>query len=248
METINTLQGLEKSAENPQANLNKQPAVKMANLEGGQRKPKIKWDQSKGMKFGRMTVIDFVGKIKQNNRVRCQCDCGTVKEVWSANLTSGDTVSCGCFQKENVARYAKKHGRSNSPEYRTWLSIKRRCFAPLDVNYYKYGGRGITMCDSWRNSFEQFYKDMGDRPIGGSIDRINNSLGYCHENCRWASNTQQQRNRSNNHCITLNGDKKCISEWAEFSSIKKHVILSRLRDGWSEKDSLLTPVKIYSKT
>lgn len=116
----------------------------------------------------------------------CQCECGTKKDVRHSHLVSGSTHSCGCSWTT--------HGMSRSKEYKIWDSMVRRCHNPSHKAFPDYGGRGITVCEKWR-SFDGFFEDMGLKPAGMSIERINNSLGYSKENCKWATIVEQSRNR-----------------------------------------------------
>jgi hypothetical protein len=153
-----------------------------------------------GQTFGRLTVVAQVDSDSRGQaRWRCSCLCGTPSViVQAANLRSGNTTSCGCWRRERTSTIASEsnvtHGMTHTPEYRTWLAVKARCCNPRSANWAYYGGRGITICDQWRNSFSAFLADMGPRPDGFSIDRINNDLGYSPENCRWATWSQQSHN------------------------------------------------------
>ena len=107
----------------------------------------------------------------------------------------------------------KKHGKSNTSAYRSWNCMKERCNNPNSSNYRNYGGRGIKICERWLNSFENFYEDMGDRPLNMTLDRIDNNKNYYKENCKWSTNKQQFRNKTNSRFIEFNGEKACLAEF-----------------------------------
>jgi hypothetical protein len=153
-----------------------------------------------GKKFGRLTVIGPSVAIKQKSKtVLCQCECGAQCVVIPYQLQSGHVRSCGCLKLEiNTAQARRlfiKHGKKWSLEYKAWEGIKQRCFNPNSSGWHKYGSRGITVCQDWLK-FENFYKDMGDKPSKKhSIERINNDKGYSKENCKWALPVEQARNK-----------------------------------------------------
>jgi len=158
-----------------------------------------------GVKFGELTVLYMdtiqtnIGKYKRPRWV-CQCSCGVVKSICGSDLRSGNTNSCGCKHYTKVT----KHNLCQSVEYKTWRSIKTRCLNPNFDQYDDYGGRGITVCDEWIDSFETFLKDMGSRPSNKhSIDRIDNDKNYCKENCRWVTRKEQCRNKRTNRINSI---------------------------------------------
>lgn len=155
-----------------------------------------------GMQFDRLKVIGF-SSIRYNKCYwECLCVCGNITEVSSSKLIHGITKSCGCLAKE-IARALRisetKHGHTKNKKatktYSTWRSMWGRCLNPKHVDYARYGAKGITLCERWLK-FENFLLDMSERPSGTTIDRIDNSLGYQLNNCRWASPTQQSRNQT----------------------------------------------------
>lgn len=151
-----------------------------------------------GRRFGRLIVAERMSRINRGTRWDCLCDCGKHITVYAHNLASGCTSSCGCLQREaRAARATHGQYRNNSvsPEIKAWEKMRERCLNPKDISYKNYGGRGITVCKRWL-SFDNFLSDMGKRPSPKhSLDRINNDGIYEPSNCRWATRTEQNRNR-----------------------------------------------------
>jgi hypothetical protein len=194
-------------------------------------------------RFGRLRVL----RRDQRERPRlywdCLCDCGTRTSVRAAHLRYGLIRSCGCFGRERVGDTHRTHGMSKSPEYRTWAEIKKRCYNPMQKSYARYGGRGITMCDRWRDSFETFYADVGPRPSPRhSIDRMDNTGHYTPENCRWATVIQQANNKRSNRSLTLQGITRNVTQWAAVTGLQPSAIWHRLARGWSDERTLTEPL------
>ena len=135
------------------------------------------------------------------------------------------------------------HGMTKTPEYRSWHRMKQRCFNPNEKRYSDYGGRGITVCDRWKNSFEDFFADMECRPSPKhSLDRIDNNSDYSAENCKWSTSRDQANNRRSNHLITIGCVTLTISQWSEEMGFERSVIKGRLRSGWSELEAVTTAI------
>lgn len=188
-----------------------------------------------GLKFGKLTVIERAECKNARTYWRCKCECGNEKIVQGCNLKSGHTKSCGCTVIENPPR--KSHGRAGTDIYKTWLHIKQRCYDEKTEQYKNYGGRGITVCDRWRDDFQAFYDDISKLPHFGekgySLDRIDNNGNYEPNNVRWATAKEQANNRRTNHLITYNGKTQTIAQWADETGINKYTIRTRLSRGWS---------------
>lgn len=197
-----------------------------------------------GLTFGRLTILGYVGSNGNNSQWLCQCNCeNKTYKVVPANQLKGNK-SCGCISKE-ISENSKKFG-VNHPLYSIWLGIKQRCFNPKAKHYLRYGGRGITVCNKWVNSFESFVKDVGPRPtLEHSLDRYTDQNGnYEPGNTRWATKKEQSRNMSNNHLITHNNKTQCISAWAEELNMRPDVLQHRVYTlGWSWAKALDTSVK-----
>jgi hypothetical protein len=188
-----------------------------------------------GTKFGKLMVICDAGSGKRRKTyLWVVCECGSkIRRVRKDHLTSGKAIGCGC------TRGVRTHNMSKSVEYKTYKRIITRCYNTKNKRYHDYGGRGITVCDRWLESFENFYEDMGDRPSKDhSIDRINNNKGYSKDNCRWVTNKIQSRNKRNTVYITIDGKTLSISDWVDIVGTAKCTIYTRLRRGWSEYEAV----------
>jgi len=179
-----------------------------------------------GKKFGFITVLGHSNiRIKHRLLWNCKCVCGKIIKRIRGVLNV--IQSCGCMKAYIQSKKGTRHGMHGSRTYTTWQSIKTRCSCRSYPSYYRYGGRGIFVCDRWLHSFENFLKDMGERPEGCSIERIDNDRHYEPGNCRW---------------VTRKGETKCLSDWAEHVGIKRETVKARIKYGWSIEEALSTPI------
>lgn len=193
-----------------------------------------------GEKFGRWTTVERVGK----QRFRCQCECGAYGEVSTGNLTSGVSGGCvDCGRRTGKDNPLYKHGRSKSAEYRTLKAAIQRCYNEHDVQYANYGGRGIFVCDEWRGEggFERFFADMGPRPRGRTLDRIDNDGPYAPWNCRWATRRQQARNTRRSRLIPLGGELLTQEEAGARLGITRQAVQQRIATGWTPIEAATVP-------
>ena len=195
--------------------------------------------------FGRWTVLHFAGyDIKNHFAIwMCQCHCGTLRPVFASMLINGTSQSCGCLKKERLAVRMTTHGKYKTPERSIWNSMIQRCHNPNDKAYKNYGGRGITVCDRWRDSFEAFYTDMGPRPAPRlTLERLENDGPYCKENCAWKTYAVQRRNTRANRILIYKGVSKCATDWAILLHMNRDTFFKRLRDEWTIDEIIETPV------
>jgi len=203
-----------------------------------------------GQKFGRLMALEMVPRGPEDRHTKwlCQCECGKIIQTRINSLRSGNTKSCGCYfmdyARKRGAELGATHGLSKHPLFDIWNSMRTRCTRPNDVRYKDYGGRGIYVCERWLESPQHFFDDMGDRPEGGTLDRINNDGPYSPENCRWVSQKVQARNKRSNHLLEFNGSTKPLIDWATELGFSPETIHRRLRVGWSVEKTLSTPVDI----
>lgn len=203
---------------------------------------------SAGARFGFYTVVEKLPHDSRNHTLwLCKCDCGTTKQVIDTTLKRTRAPNCGCQTKRLLHERHITHGRSKTLVYKAWAAMKERCLNPANIHFESYGGRGITVCERWRNSFADFIADMGERMSGCTLERIDNNGNYEPGNCKWATRREQQRNRRCNRILVVNGTAKCISAWAEEMGVTFSVISNRLSYGWSDEEAVLTPVRFRTK-
>lgn len=202
----------------------------------------MKFQDLTGARFNRLSVSSRAENIGGKVAWVCKCDCGASSIVMSANLRKGHSQSCGCLQKERTSQAQKKHGKASSAIYRIWRNMLTRCQNKNVRSFADYGARGIAVCERWQK-FENFYADMGDAPIGKTLDRVNVNGDYEPANCKWASLVEQQSNTRRNRYLTLNGRTQTISAWARETGINSGRIWLRLSAGWTVESALTTPVR-----
>lgn len=201
-----------------------------------------------GQRFSRLTVIRRVEGVKGPALWLCVCDCGKETTAYGSDLRHGKKKSCGCLNIEKSALQARlniRHGMQPYRLYYIWRSIKSRVLNKNHKSYGSYGGRGIEVCEEWRDSFETFrdwalangYNDTL------TIDRIDVNGNYEPSNCRWSTPKEQQNNKRSNHPITFNGETHTISEWSEIIGINKGTLGDRISNGWTIERALTEPVK-----
>lgn len=205
-----------------------------------------------GRRYGSLTALSRGPDLYGNCPAwHCQCDCGASKLVSRSNLTSGSTKSCGCKKLAMTTAAVTKHGgtrrrgkKTYTPEYQAWASMKARCTSPTNEAWKWYGARGIKVCDSWLESFENFLRDMGRRPsLAHSLDRKDSNGNYEPNNCRWATIAQQHSNRTDNVIIEAFGKKFHLAEWARQTGIHQAVIGRRLKKGWHPERAISQPLQ-----
>lgn len=204
-------------------------------------------DELEGHRFGRLEVQALSGIVVTPGGTRrtawlCRCDCGAEAIVRGLDLKQGKVMSCGCYRDETTARRRRTHGHTAghkfTGEYSSWWGAKRRCGDPADERYQNYGGRGITMSARWSSSFEAFLEDMGPRPAGASLDRIDNNGPYAPGNCRWATRQQQNSNQRTNRHVEFAGERMTVAEASRRAGIRAYLVYGRLNNGWSVERAL----------
>jgi hypothetical protein len=204
-----------------------------------------------GRAFHSWTVVEFshIGKHGEA-RWKCRCHCGAERMIDASDLLRGTSKCCGCNRPEIARKNQKscyKHGHARdgkvTPTFKAWASMIQRCYTKTDARYRLYGAKGVAVCERWRESFETFLEDMGERPTDKhSLDRFPDPFGnYEPGNCRWATTTQQNRNKRTTRWITCRGETLCLADWAERTGVPVTTILGRLTRGWEVETALYTP-------
>ena len=205
-------------------------------------------DIKSGERFSRLTIIMEVEPKNNHRHFLCLCDCGNQKVIDIAKLRNGHTKSCGCLSIESTVQRSVKHKLYSHPLYRVWNSMKQRCSNSNVKSFYRYGGRGITVCEAWKDNFKNFYDWAMENGYeeGLSLDRINNDADYEPSNCRWVTIERQSNNRSNNRYISYEGKTMTLAEWGRETGINTIVIAKRLKRGWNVAKTLTTPLQTRS--
>ena len=194
-----------------------------------------------GERFGRLLVQRKDGYNKHHQLYwLCECDCGNYKLVLGSLLRNGMTQSCGCLHKEVTSQVSSTHGMTRSPIYSLWHSMMDRCHLPTSHAFSRYGGRGISVCERW-HSFENFYADMGNKPEGMSLERIDNDGDYCPDNVRWASAKVQANNRKSNVVLEYQGRKQTMQQWCDELGLKIQTVWARINKYGYSVEKALTP-------
>lgn len=194
-----------------------------------------------GTKIGRWTILSYSGRGKDwTSYYKCQCDCGTVRDVGLPGMKLGRSTSCGCYARQHTSEVHTTHGATHKPGYKTWESMMARCYNTNSDSYHNYGGRGIIVCERW-HSPNVFISDMGPRPsVKHSIDRINNDGNYEPSNCRWSTSKVQRNNSRQNVYVILNGTRVSATQAEELTGLSRRTMYSRNKAGWPN-DKLAIP-------
>lgn len=191
----------------------------------------------------RSTHLVVLGKADfGRSRWWVRCDCGVVKHMAQSNVLQ--CRSCGCMKAQIIRRARTVHGRAveKGPTYRTWKGMRHRCNSPSHKSWKNYGGRGIRVCERW-DSFENFLSDMGEKPEGMTLERIDNDGNYEPGNCRWATPKENCNNRRTSRILSLNGRSMTLEQWSDEVKIHSDTLSKRIASGWSVEKALTTPLK-----
>lgn len=202
-----------------------------------------------GKRFGKLQVLREIGGEKGDTLFECLCDCGNMTiEKWAALI--GGKKSCGCLHREQLIKRNTTHGGTKDRLYHVWQDMKKRCYDVNAKGYENYGGRGITVCDEWRDSYNTFKEFMIENGYDENakrgkctIERIDVNGNYCPNNCRIITIQEQAYNKTNSHTEEYKGKVKTIAEWAAEYNVDYNLIFKRLKRGWSMEDALKRPKK-----
>lgn len=200
-----------------------------------------------GQRFGRLQVVSQAPKKTYTKQIvwKCICDCGNSIDVVGGDLRSGKVKSCGCYNREKLIDCNLKHGRSKTRLYRIWSGIKARTTCETNHAYERYGGKGITICEEWKNNFLKFEKWAYENGYNDNltIDRINNEDGYKPDNCRWSDYYVQANNTSKNVYIKKDNEIHTLAEWCRILHLSYSMVCGRLKRGWSADMLFIPPVR-----
>ena len=198
-----------------------------------------------GMKFGRLTVLRKHDKTNSGHlRWLCECECGNKTIVYGICLKRGTTKSCGCYKRDRVIETHKTVRAENETLYNVWIGMKQRCNNQNNSHYYRYGARGIRLCDEWNNNYESFYEWAVNNgyEYGKQIDRKDNDKGYYPENCRFVTQTENANNKSTTIRCSINGEERPLKELCKEYNINYYTVYSRIfRLKWDIEKALTTP-------
>lgn len=191
-----------------------------------------------GQRFNQLTAIESAGSNGVHRFWKWRCDCGNERVIRVDRVASGSTKSCRCFRRGRGIT----HGKTGSREFRVWEGMKARCLNPHNISYVNYGGRGIVVCERWLNSFENFLADMGPRPKGRSIERVNNNGNYEPANCVWADAKTQAMNRRGLRLVAISGRVLSVAAWSRELNMPLTSVRNRIARGWSAYRALTEPL------
>lgn len=197
-----------------------------------------------GRRYGKLVAVKPTSKRKGTLVVwECKCDCGATAYVPSAYLTSGNTKSCGCYKSECSKARLKTHGDTKTRLWIEWVNMKQRCLNPKSSSYERYGAKGVSVCEEWKNSYTAFKSWTMSNGYADdlTIDRIDGTKGYSPENCRWVTKTQQANNRKTNKIVTYGDFTGTLSELCKKLSLSYPLVSERLRFGWSVEEAIELP-------
>lgn len=206
-----------------------------------------------GKTFHRWTVIAEAGRRQRAVQWLCRCECGSKRVVGGQSLRAGTSKSCGCYGREiwkqqaaHMRSLKDTHGESNTPTWQSWRCMWARCTKPRTNGYKNYGGRGISICERWKD-YRLFVEDMGHRPSGTTLGRKNSDLGYFPDNCRWETHAAQRRNSKQNVFFTFNSLRLCATDWARRLGLSTSAMGKRLSK-WPLEKALTYPVQTNKQT
>jgi hypothetical protein len=205
-----------------------------------------------GQTFGRLKVIALAHDRRGGQAMwSCVCSCGEGKVVFGSSLRRGESRSCGCLARELSSLRATRHGYARdgiaNRSYATWTAMRARCRSAKHPAWHNYGGRGIVVCPRWL-TFENFLADMGDKPEGLELDRVDNDGNYEPGNCRWVNHVEQNQNRRDSYRVAYDGRTQCLTALSQESGFSRTTLRGRLRRGWSIERAMTTPSDLYHKS